>query len=57
MACLRMFLNIFFRDPNVSKTLDSFNASLNWLVHTNHSEQDINEAKLSVFSDVSTLNL
>lgn len=52
-----VFLNILFRDPNVSKTLDSFNASLHWLVHTNHSEQDINEAKLSVFSDVSSFNL
>lgn len=52
-----VFKFFFFRDPNVSKTLDSFNASLNWLVHTNHSEQDINEAKLSVFSDVSPLNL
>lgn len=47
-----LFLFSFLRDPNVSKTLDSFNASVDWLVKTKHSDQDIDEAKLGVFSEV-----
>lgn len=47
-----LFSYYSYRDPNVSKTLDSFNASIDWLVQANHSEQDINEAKLSVFREI-----
>ncbi|XP_035222726.1 presequence protease, mitochondrial-like isoform X2 [Stegodyphus dumicola] len=46
------FMFYSYRDPNVSKTLDSFVAGIEWLIQTNHSDQDINEAKLGVFREV-----
>ncbi|XP_054717808.1 presequence protease, mitochondrial-like [Uloborus diversus] len=41
-----------YRDPNVSKTLNSFAAGVEWLQHGHFSDQDFNEAKLGVFSEI-----
>ncbi|XP_054166731.1 presequence protease, mitochondrial-like [Oppia nitens] len=42
-----------YRDPNVEQTIDAFNDSAQWLANqSNYSEQDIDEAKLSVFQEV-----
>ncbi|XP_015916977.1 presequence protease, mitochondrial isoform X2 [Parasteatoda tepidariorum] len=41
-----------YRDPNVDKTLNSFSAGIDWLIDGSYSAQDINEAKLGVFSEI-----
>lgn len=41
-----------YRDPNVKTTLKVFNDSIDWLSKGDYSEQDIDEAKLSVFQSV-----
>lgn len=45
----------FLRDPNVTKTLKSFSSGVEWLLEGSFSDQDIIEAKLGVFSEVSEL--
>ena len=44
--------DILFRDPNSTKTIEAFDASLSWAADGKFSDQDIDEAKLSVFSQV-----
>jgi Zn-dependent M16 (insulinase) family peptidase len=46
-----------FRDPNSLDTLTAFNNSIKWAVEGNFTEQDIEEAKLSVFAAVSSISL
>ncbi|XP_033114780.1 presequence protease, mitochondrial-like [Anneissia japonica] len=41
-----------YRDPNSEKTIKAFSDSIQWAVDANYSQQDIDEAKLSVFSAV-----
>lgn len=41
-----------YRDPNISNTLKSFTDSVSWACDGKFTDQDINEAKLSVFSQV-----
>jgi len=41
-----------YRDPNSLKTLDAFDRSIDWLLDGQWSDEDIEEAKLSVFSAV-----
>ena len=41
------------RDPNTSRTLDAFTQSVDWATQGQFKDDDINEAKLSVFSAVS----
>ena len=40
------------RDPNSVETLDVFNRSVQWAMDGSFTEQDVDEAKLSVFSQV-----
>ena len=41
-----------YRDPNLQKTLETFSQSVAWAVGGSFTEQDIDEAKLSVFQRV-----
>lgn len=41
-----------YRDPNLQRTLDTFNEGSNWAVSGDVSQQEISEAKLSVFAQV-----
>ncbi|XP_071943029.1 presequence protease, mitochondrial-like isoform X2 [Antedon mediterranea] len=41
-----------YRDPNSEKTLDAFKKCCEWAVDASYLDQDIDEAKLSVFSSV-----
>ncbi|CAG2114422.1 unnamed protein product, partial [Medioppia subpectinata] len=42
-----------YRDPNIDQTIDAFNGSAEWLTDGNHyNDQDIDEAKLSIFQEV-----
>lgn len=41
-----------FRDPNLQRTLDTFNDSCTWAANGDVSQQEIDEAKLSVFGQV-----
>ncbi|CAG2163811.1 unnamed protein product [Oppiella nova] len=48
----RILMNSY-RDPNVDQTINAFNSSAEWLSdQNNYSDQDVDEAKLSVFQDV-----
>ena len=49
------FFQILFRDPNSVATLESFSQSVDWAVKGEYTQQHIDEAKLSVFSDVSSM--
>ena len=40
------------RDPNLQQTLDRFAASAVWVANGEFTDRDIDEAKLSVFSQV-----
>ena len=42
----------FFRDPNFEGTLSAFENSVQWALDGTFTDQDIEEAKLSVFSEV-----
>jgi Zn-dependent M16 (insulinase) family peptidase len=41
-----------YRDPHIYKTLNIFSQTFKWLKENNFTEQDIEEAKLSLFSDI-----
>jgi len=41
-----------YRDPRSQETLDDFDASLNWLLETDHNEQSLEEAILGVVSSI-----
>lgn len=41
-----------YRDPNLQRTLDTFNDGCTWAAKGDVSQQEINEAKLSVFAQV-----
>lgn len=41
-----------YRDPRSQETLDDFDASLTWLLETDHSEQSLEEAILGVISSI-----
>ena len=41
-----------YRDPNCLKTLDAFNASIDWILANKFSDRDIQEAKLGIFQAV-----
>eukprot|EP00026_Physarum_polycephalum_P001705 Phypoly_transcript_01707.p1 GENE.Phypoly_transcript_01707~~Phypoly_transcript_01707.p1 ORF type:complete len:1041 (+),score=185.75 Phypoly_transcript_01707:70-3192(+) len=41
-----------YRDPNVTKTIDVIDNGLAWVHKNTFSDQDITEAKISVFSDI-----
>ncbi len=41
-----------YRDPRLSETLDDFDASLDWLKETQHSEQSLEEAILGVIGSI-----
>jgi len=48
-------LNVFdCRDPNLQQTLDRFAASAVWAANGEFTYQDIDEAKLAVFSQVTS---
>ena len=47
------FLSFFIRDPNFEGTLSAFENSVQWAVNGKFTDQDIEEAKLSVFAEVS----
>jgi presequence protease len=42
----------FHRDPNLQKTIDTFTAAAKWAAEGSFTQQDIDEAKLSVFAQV-----
>jgi len=41
-----------YRDPNITKTLSVIDDSVNWVKKNTFTEEDIVEAKISVFSDI-----
>ncbi|KAI0212017.1 Presequence protease, mitochondrial [Lamellibrachia satsuma] len=41
-----------YRDPNSMKTLDAFDGAVDWAVNGSFTQDDIDEAKLSIFSQV-----
>lgn len=41
-----------YRDPRLTETLDDFDRSVEWLVETSHSGQDLEEAVLNVISGI-----
>ncbi|XP_065057689.1 presequence protease, mitochondrial-like [Rhopilema esculentum] len=41
-----------YRDPNSTKTLKAFDESIQWAVNSNFTDEDIEEAKLSVFASI-----
>ena len=43
----------FCRDPNFEGTLSAFEDSIQWALKGKFTDQDIEEAKLSVFAEVS----
>ncbi len=43
-----------YRDPNVQKTLTTFDRSLDWVMSNKFTDQDLQEAKLTVFADLDT---
>ena len=43
---------VFFRDPNFEGTLSAFENSIQWAVEGKFTDQDVEEAKLSVFAEV-----
>ena len=49
-----LLLNFYFcpRDPNSLETLDRFQSSIDWVTKGTFSQEDVDEAKLSVFSQV-----
>ena len=49
-----LLLKFYFclRDPNSLETLDCFQSSIDWITKGTFSQEDIDEAKLSVFSQV-----
>ena len=40
------------RDPNSMKTLDAFDGAVDWAVDGSFTQSDVDEAKLSIFSQV-----
>ena len=46
------FLSFFFRDPNNIRTLEAFDQAVEWASQGKFKDEDIEEAKLSVFSSV-----
>lgn len=54
LGILPEFIIAFYphRDPNSMKTLDVFDEAVRWLSTGNFTENDIKEAKLSVFQEV-----
>jgi len=46
-----------FRDPNSVETFKSFENCIDWAINGNFSDQDVDEAKLGVFSQVSVLSM
>ena len=42
----------FFRDPNFVETSQSFENCIDWAINGNFSDQDVDKAKLGVFSQV-----
>ena len=44
-----------YRDPNVQQTLDRFAAGAVWAANGEFTDRDIDEAKLSVFSQVTII--
>ena len=46
-----------FSDPNTVETLRSFQECIEWAVNGSFSDDDIDEAKLGVFSQVSTSDI
>ncbi|GIY51671.1 presequence protease, mitochondrial [Caerostris extrusa] len=48
------FMFYSYRDPNTTKTLQSFSSGIEWLLNGSYSDADITEAKLGVFSEVDT---
>lgn len=45
-------LGCILRDPNCSQTLDVFHSGVEWAQDGKFSQQDVDEAKLSIFSAV-----
>ena len=43
---------ISFRDPHVEETIQTFSNSIDWIRSHNFEEQNLNEAKLKLFSDI-----
>lgn len=52
MASSNLFHFYSYRDPNLQRTLDTFNDSCTWAANGDVSQQEIDEAKLSVFGQV-----
>jgi len=48
---------ILCRDPNLQQTLDRFAAGAVWAANGQFTDRDIDEAKLSVFSQVTPIVL
>ena len=46
-------IECFFRDPNSVETFKSFENCIDWAINGNFSDQDVDEAKLGIFSQVS----
>ena len=46
-----------YRDPNSMKTLDVFDNAVDWATEASYTQRDIDEAKLSVFSQVRGIGL
>lgn len=44
--------DLFCRDPNSVESLDVFDQSVQWAVDGSFTDKDVDEAKLSVFSQV-----
>lgn len=43
-----------YRDPNIQETLESFNKSIDWIQRGEFTQQDLDEAKLKLFSSIDT---
>ena len=49
-------LHFILRDPHSEATLSSYNQCIRWVLNGDFTEEDMVEAKLSVFAQVSTKN-
>ena len=43
-----------YRDPNVDRTLESFDRGIDWASNGQFTEAEMNEAKLALFQTVNT---
>ena len=52
MELIPSLISVDCRDPNLQQTLDRFASSAVWAANGEFTDRDIDEAKLSVFSQV-----